>query len=451
MSAAPLESTAPVQHHERPLNVLLLGLNHAPETTGIAPYTTGLARMLADDGHQVHVVTGMPHYPQWRVQDEYRGARRARRERDGDVRVTRVPHPVPARPTGASRIGMEAVFALRAAAVRGPRPDVVLAVSPALLSVGAARWIARTWGRGCPVGVIVQDLYGAAVAEADALGGRGAGAVARLERSLLDGADGIVAVHDVLRDALLRTGLPAERVTTIRNWTHLEPAGRLDDVTAARRELGWPQGEAVVLHAGNIGAKQGLDGVVAAARLADERGLPLRFVLLGDGNQRARLVEAARGVERFTVVDPLPTEAFRTALAAADVLLLHERPEVAEMCAPSKLTSYFAAGRPVLAATNELSAAAREVRAAGAGPIVAPGDPEALVDAALALVADPGAAARHAASARRYATGSYGAAAAHARYGAWVRDLADRRVPDLPDPDSRTTADVLALTPQEIS
>jgi colanic acid biosynthesis glycosyl transferase WcaI len=337
------------------------------------------------------------------------------------------------------------VFAARAAMVRGPRPDVVVAVSPALLSVGAARWVARTWGRGCPVGVVVQDLYGAAVAEAGALGGRGAGAVARLEHALLAGADGIVAVHDVLRDALLRTGLPAERVTTIRNWTHLddEPVA---DVAAARRALGWPQGEAVVLHAGNIGAKQGLDGVVAAARLADERGLPLRFVLLGDGNQRARLVEAARGVERFTVVDPLPTDAFRTALAAADVLLLHERPEVAEMCAPSKLTSYFAAGRPVLAATNDLSAAAREVRAAGAGPIVPAGDPGALVDAALALVADPDAAARHAASARRYATRTYGAAAAHARYGAWVRDLADRRTTASAD-----VADVLTLTPQEIS
>ncbi|GAA4807441.1 glycosyltransferase family 4 protein [Actinomycetospora chlora] len=448
MSAAPLESAEPVPAS---LDVLLIGLNHAPETTGIAPYTTGLARMLADDGHRVHVITGMPHYPQWRVQDGYRG-RRARRETDGAVRVTRVPHPVPARPTGASRIGMEAVFAARAAVVRGPRPDVVIAVSPALLSVGAARWVARTWGRGCPVGVVVQDLYGAAVAEAGALGGRGAGAVARLEHGLLAGADGIVAVHDVLRDALLRTGLPAESVTTIRNWTHLEDEPTADvtptTITAARRALGWPQGEAVVLHAGNIGAKQGLDGVVDAARLADERGLPLRFVLLGDGNQRARLVAAARGVERFTVVDPLPTDAFRTALAAADVLLLHERPEVAEMCAPSKLTSYFAAGRPVLAATNDLSAAAREVRAAGAGPIVPAGDPAALVDAALALVADPDAAARHAASARHYATRTYGAAAAHARYGAWVRDLASRRTTPHTEP---VDADVLTLTPQEIS
>ena len=436
MSAAPLETGA------APLDILIVGLNHAPETTGIAPYTTGLSQMLAADGHAVHVVTGMPHYPQWRVADDYRGARRARRERDGAVRVTRVPHPVPARPTGASRIGMEAVFAMRSALVRGPRPDVVLAVSPALLSVGAARWVARTRGGGAPVGVIVQDLYGAAVAEAGALGGRGAGAVGRLESSLLGGADGIVAVHDVLRDALLRTGLPAERVTTIRNWTHLEQTDhRTDDITAARRALGWPQGEAVVLHAGNIGAKQGLDGVVDAARLADERGLPLRFVLLGDGNQRARLVDAARGVERFTVIDPLPTETFRTALAAADVLLLHERPEVAEMCAPSKLTSYFAAGRPVLAATNATSAAAREVRAAQAGPIVAPGDPAALVEAALALVADPDAAERHGAAARRYAAGSYTEHEAHRRYGAWVRDLAAGRITTAPDVD----ADVLTL------
>ena len=74
-------------------------------------------------------------------------------------------------------------------------------------------------------------------------------------------------------------------------------------------------------------------------------------------------------------------------LAAADVLLLHERPGVVELCVPSKLTSYFAAGRPVLAGTNVRSAAAHEVEVSGAGTVVEPGDPAVLLAGLRSLVA----------------------------------------------------------------
>ena len=188
------------------LSVLILGLNYAPEPTGIAPYTTGIARFLADAGHDVHVVTGLPHYPHWEIAAGYRSARGLLHERDGNVRVTRVAHAVPADPTGAGRIRMEASFASRAArAHHGTRPDVVLAVSPALLTVGAAlRW--RAPGRTA-VGVVTQDLYGRAIAETGALGGRGAQAAATLERTLLRRADGVVAIHESFRRSLGELGV----------------------------------------------------------------------------------------------------------------------------------------------------------------------------------------------------------------------------------------------------
>src|SRR4051812_50172102 len=46
--------------------VLVVGVNYAPETTGVAPYTTAVAEHLASLGAEVTVVAGMPHYPQWR-------------------------------------------------------------------------------------------------------------------------------------------------------------------------------------------------------------------------------------------------------------------------------------------------------------------------------------------------------------------------------------------------
>jgi len=84
------------------------------------------------------------------------------------------------------------------------------------------------------------------------------------------------------------------------------------------------------LHAGNMGAKQGLENVVEAARLADQRGSPITFVLMGAGNQRSRLTALARGIRSIQFLEPLPDGEFETAVATADVLVLNERPQVAE-------------------------------------------------------------------------------------------------------------------------
>jgi glycosyltransferase involved in cell wall biosynthesis len=55
--------------------------------------------------------------------------------------------------------------------------------------------------------------------------------------------------------------------------------------------------------------------------------------------------------------------------------LVHERSTVKDMSLPSKLTTYFAMGRPVIAVTRSDGTTAAEVRRADAGLIVEPGDP----------------------------------------------------------------------------
>jgi glycosyltransferase involved in cell wall biosynthesis len=76
-------------------------------------------------------------------------------------------------------------------------------------------------------------------------------------------------------------------------------------------------------------------------------------------------------------------------LRAADVLIVNQRASVGDMAFPSKLTSYFPAGRPVIGAVRSDSDAADELRASGSGIVVEPEDPDALVGAIAALRADP--------------------------------------------------------------
>jgi glycosyltransferase involved in cell wall biosynthesis len=129
-------------------------------------------------------------------------------------------------------------------------------------------------------------------------------------------------------------------------------------------------------------------------------------------------------VQRLDFGAPLGAEEFREALAAADVLLVNELRGVGEMAVPSKLTSYFSAGRPVLAATDVNGVTAQEVRDSGAGVVVEAGDPAALLDAAVRLADDVEAAPRMGAAGRHYAARLLGSVRALDAYEEWCYRLA---------------------------
>jgi glycosyltransferase involved in cell wall biosynthesis len=241
---------------------------------------------------------------------------------------------------------------------------------------------------GYRIGVVVQDLYGAALSEIGGTTRVLARATTRLELALLRRVQGVAVIHDVFRRRLIAGGVPERQIHDIPNWAHVTMP-KYHDRAAVRQRLGWADDEFIALHAGNMGAKQGLEGLIDLAQLAAETSSPTRVVLLGDGSRRAALTEYGRGIGRLTILDPLAPGRFESALLAADCLLLHEKPGVVEMSVPSKLTTYFAAGRPVVAATDARSGAASLMSAAKAGLVVPAGDARALLAAIDQLAQDP--------------------------------------------------------------
>ena len=364
--------------------ITIVGLNYAPEPTGIAPYTTGLAQGLASQKWDVRVVTSFPHYPAWQIAEGYSGRRMT--EKIEGVVVTRLRPFMPKNPSGVARLLFELNFGLKSILTRWDKPEIVILVSPALFSVAIALVKARLSPQRPRVLIWVQDLYGLGVTETGALGGAGGRLMSAVESRLLRHADAVVAIHDRFkRHMVSRLGVRGERVSVVRNWTHLAPM--LVDRDVYREKFGWGD-EVVVLHAGNMGAKQALDNVVDAAILAETTNANVRFVLLGNGNQREKIQSLGRHAKRLQFMDSLSDHDFLGALAAADILLVNEKPGVTEMAVPSKLTSYFASRRPVIAATDAGSITAEEIEAAGAGVRVDAGDPAALVKAAVDLGAD---------------------------------------------------------------
>lgn len=187
--------------------------------------------------------------------------------------------------------------------------------------------------------------------------------------------------------------------------------------------LGWSDDEVVVLHAGAMGLKQGLEHVVHAARLADTKAPSLRFVLMGDGNQRSMLEERAQGLSNITFLPPSDACSFPNILAASDMLLINERASLINMALPSKLTSYLVAGRPIVAATSPTGWTAREVERTGAGIVVPPEDPEALVQAVVGLLSKPDRAKRMGSAGPVYAQTILSAPAILGQAQAFVQDI----------------------------
>lgn len=365
--------------------VLVVGINYAPEHTGIAPYTTQACNFLAEQGNDLLVLAGVPHYPHWTTPDDYRRCLR-RHERHGDVNVRRLRHTVPAEQTAKTRALYELTFGIHVLGQRLPwRPDVVLAVVPSLAGAAAAAALARR--HRARLVLWVQDLVGPATAQSGMSGGsRLSAATTRLENWVLRQADKILVLNDAFRRYVTNAGVDAARVKVMPNWTHV--GGPTRDRMDVRAELGWGNDEVVALHSGNMGFKQALDNVVAAARLASRTAPQVRFVLMGDGNQRRSLQELGRDVSNLEFLPPASSDDFPDVLAAADVLLVNERASVLDMSLPSKLTSYFRAGMPVIAAVPGLGGTAREVARSKAGVVVEPEDAQALLRGVVELTSD---------------------------------------------------------------
>jgi hypothetical protein len=107
--------------------------------------------------------------------------------------------------------------------------------------------------------------------------------------------------------------------------------------------------------------------------------------------------------------------------------LVNERPGIAQMAAPSKLTSYFRSGKPVLAATDPTGITAGELAASGAGVCVPADRPDLLLSEALRLGTDRALAAKLGEAGRRYCDELLSEEAGLDRYERWIIDLAAMR------------------------
>lgn len=376
-----------------PLHVGYLVQQFPPEVGAGPARVAEMAMLWQEAGARVTVITGMPNRPEGRIHPEYRGKMVTAEDWQG-IRVLR--SWLYASPQhGFARTLLNNTTFMATAAVhalaRAADVDVLIASSPPLFPHISGAAVAAL--RGVPLVLEIRDLWPDYLVGLGVARGRGARALFALERSLFRRADHLVVVTDSFRARVIEKGVDADRVDVIPNgvdtarYYRSEEQGPLPWMERTGRE----DGAFVVGYLGNFGAGQALLQVVEAARrLAGER--QVRFVMAGDGPERAKVLERAAelGLPNLAIHPPILKEQTRAFYNACDVCLVPLAPiDIFQETIPSKIFEVMACERPVLASLG--GEGARIVRDSGGGRVTAPGDGDAMARAILELRATPAA------------------------------------------------------------
>jgi colanic acid biosynthesis glycosyl transferase WcaI len=377
---------------ERKLHVLVVTSAYWPERTGTAPLNNELCAYLALRGHRVSVVTGFPHYPEWKVYPGYRGKIWEHESHDG-VDIYRGLIYVPPRRTTLRRVLYDTTVGITGLVRSLPigNIDVVVAVSPPLQGGLAGCMLAGL--KRVPLILDIHDLVpDLAIAVGMMKDGWAVKAARVLEKFVYRHSDAIVVISEEFSTNLFSKNVPPSKVTYLPLWVDSQVITPLERDGPFRKVNDIDPAKTVALYTGNHGAKQALENILEAANLLKSHE-DLLFLFVGDGFEKKRLQEMARqrsltNVRFLPLVPPSPKELLPQMLAAADMLLLNQSARVVDTVIPSKLFTYMASGRPIVAAVNRSSQAANCVRRAGSGIAVEAEKPAAFAEAILKLKHD---------------------------------------------------------------
>jgi len=308
---------------------------------------------------------------------------------ENGVSVVRVPHYIPANPTGRRRFLHHVSFAASALLPtlwNGLvwRPDIVLTIAPSLIGAPVARAAALL--AGASSWLHVQDFEVEAAFATKLLDSSGwfAKLARAFESAVMRSFDRVSAISPEMCRRLVLKGVQRERITEFRNWADIDAIHPQHEPSSYRARWGITT-EHVALYSGNIANKQGIDVVLDAARLLRDRK-DLTFVICGEGPSRERLEALARGLRNVQFHDLQPKECLADLMGLATLHLLPQVAGAADLVLPSKLTNMLASGRPVVATAAAGTGLAHEVD--GCGAVVEPGDVPAFANAIANLIED---------------------------------------------------------------
>jgi colanic acid biosynthesis glycosyl transferase WcaI len=358
--------------------------HYAPDLGPSAPLFTMLSTELVKRGHQIIVLTTVPHYPTGQVPAAFRG-KLIQKSLENGVEVIRTRIPSLKRSNLAGRLLQFVCYQFGATLVGLTKHyDAVFVANPAL-------WVWLPFLvlvviRRKPAIFSIYDVYPDVGIRLGIFRHKLViSAVEALERFCLDHSVIVRIISESFRTSIHRLGVPDSKIALIYDWVDMQLIKPLPRENLFSRENGLCD-HFVVLYAGNLGLSQGLEHVLnAAEQLASYQGI--LFVFVGDGTGRENLLAEAekRRIKNIRFLPFQPRELLPEVLASSDISLVILKHGVGINSLPNKTLSILASSRPLLASVDQGCETYKLVQQAKAGLCVPPEDPAQLAEAILTL------------------------------------------------------------------
>lgn len=415
---------------KNPRHILLVHQYYLHEDDAGGSRWNQFAKYWSQQGHQITVLSGMVHYATGKKHPEYKGRFIVTEHESDRITVKRchVSEAYNKSFLGRAWAYVSFTFSSTLAGIGIKKPDVIICTSPPL-TVGVTGAILSRWKR-IPMVFEVRDLWPESAIDTGVLTSKWIIKLSYwMERVSYRRAAWINVLTPAFEDALMtRKDVSRAKISMIPNAADLDiiSPGPRENWVRQKHGLG---GKFIVTYVGAHGVANALMQLIEAARILKQSSPDVQIMLVGDGMEKKRLVEAAGrwGLDNVTFVDPVPKRQINDYINASDVCTaVLKRVDTFKTVYPNKMFDYMAAAKPVVIAIDGV--ARKLIEEAGAGLFVEPEDPAAFARAVMAMKADPYRSAEFGRSGRAYVQKHFSREKLAEEYLAVLEKVVDQRV-----------------------
>lgn len=345
-----------------------------------------MARKLVERGHGVTVLTGIPNYPEGAYYKGYGPLSNTRQEYCG-MKIIRAPL-MPRGGGGGIRLALNYASFAVCAGILGPllcrdKYDLIFVFEPSPITV-ALPAICMKYANPAPVALWVQDLWPESISAAEGLDSELLmNAVGKMVKFIYQNCDLILVQSRAFINPIANMGIERQKIIYFPN-SSADPLQRgIAGQGVNMPEI--PEGFRLMF-AGNVGAAQDFTTILDAAEKL--KGHPeIQWLIVGNGRLFPWVQSQVqkRGLSRTVhLMGRHPVESMPHFFALADSMLVTlKRSRIFSLTIPSKVQSYLAGGKPIIAALD--GEGAQVIREARAGLICPAEDSGALAQIALEM------------------------------------------------------------------
>lgn len=369
---------------------MLIGGNYYPEPTGIGKYNGEMMKWLAEEGHDCTVVTTFPYYPEWKVQPPYQKKCYWFKKEiiqindDVSIKIIRCPHYVPGRLSGFTRSLSEFSFFFSSCLIIlqllfKKKYNTIITVAPPF-ALGLLGLLYKKI-RGGNFLYHIQDLQIDAARDLSMIK---SGVIINIflaaERFIIKHAD---VVSTISQGMINKCKDKCDKeVVLFPNWVDTQRFRPLNTKEQIKASYGFSPTDKIILYAGAIGQKQGLEAVLYCAKTL-ESSKEIKFAICGTGPYKEKLVELKNQLKLENVFFlPLqPLKVFNSFLNMADAHLVLQRAGASDLVLPSKLSAILSVGGVPIVTANEGTTLHDIVNYNNMGIVIEPENQQSLADA----------------------------------------------------------------------